>query len=182
MANTLGREAYVEFKCFGVADDYPKSTEQAASELKARGYDASVPVLNYLIKQGKVAPPRDGRNYGWRPKDIDRAAAELDEQGAYTLEANTFRYLGIDAEQYHRALGEAWDKVRQEFGDAGTSINPVPDYFVMHVHPPRLGRDGFVEFTLSPDMARPLVESRESNRGVKGLTMPAEEKRRRPKR
>ena len=53
MGNILGREAYEEFACYGMPDDYPKSTEEAAAELRKRGGDASVPALNYLIKQGK---------------------------------------------------------------------------------------------------------------------------------
>jgi hypothetical protein len=41
-----------------------------------------------------------------------RAAEELDELEEYAPEAVGFAWLGIDAEQYCRALYEAWDKVR----------------------------------------------------------------------
>jgi hypothetical protein len=67
-----------------------------------------------------------------------------------------FLHLGIDAAEYFRALHEAWDRVRDEFGDAATPVNPVPDCFVMTVHPPRYGRDGVVEFKLCDD-ARPAA-------------------------
>ena len=56
--------------------------------------------MNYLIKQGKVAPPRAGRNYEWHLEHIDQAAAKFDEQEAYTLEANVLMYHGVDAEQF----------------------------------------------------------------------------------
>ena len=41
------------------------------------------------------------------------------------------------------------------FGDAATPVNPAPDYFVMTIHPPRMDRGGYVEFTLTvPAVAR----------------------------
>jgi hypothetical protein len=42
MAITLSREAYLEFRCFGMADSYRKDTRAAVSVLRRRGYDASV--------------------------------------------------------------------------------------------------------------------------------------------
>jgi hypothetical protein len=52
MGLILSREAYLQLVCLGVPDGYPKSADEAALELRARGGDASVPVLNYLITAG----------------------------------------------------------------------------------------------------------------------------------
>ena len=45
MAITLSREAYLEFRCFGMADQYPKDVRAAVAELRRRAYDASVALL-----------------------------------------------------------------------------------------------------------------------------------------
>ncbi|MEX2185624.1 MAG: hypothetical protein WD875_02475, partial [Pirellulales bacterium] len=149
MAITLDREAYEEFRCFGLPDEYPKDIRSAVTELRQRGYDASVAVLNYLVEEIRVRLADDAR---WSAEDIDAAASELADLERYTAEAQMFAQLGVDAEQYHRALALAWDKVAEEFGDAAVSLNPVPDYFIMHVYPPRLGHEGYVEGELkSPD-------------------------------
>ncbi len=110
MSVILSREAYLEFRCFGMGDDYPKSTEQASSELRTRGCDSNVPALNYLIKQGRVQPNRNGRNYEWSADDIDQAARVFEEQGALTPQAHAFLWHGIHADVYHKALHEAWIK------------------------------------------------------------------------
>jgi hypothetical protein len=89
-----------------------------------------------------------------------------------------FLHLGIDAAEYFRALHEAWDRVRDEFGDAATPVNPVPDCFVMTVHPPRYGRDGVVEFKLCDDARRDLEMERQRSAGINGLRLPAESRRR----
>jgi|GEM_PF-7096492 len=39
---TLGREAYVAFRCFGLPDESPKDIRSAVTELRRRGYNASV--------------------------------------------------------------------------------------------------------------------------------------------
>jgi hypothetical protein len=167
MAVTLNREAYVEFVCFGEPDEYPKNTEQVAMELRSRGYDATVPVLNYIIKQGLVSPNRgDGRNYKWSAKDVDQAAAELDERQAYTPSAICNNVLGIDYEQYHRALRDAMDEVREEFGEVIVPVNSVPDWFVMHVYPPRTHSDGYVSFTLCDDIRAGLKSQLPLVKGV----------------
>ena len=70
------------------------------------------------------------------------------------------------------------DKVRHEFGDAATPINPAPDYFIMTVHPPRMDRDGYVEFTLTDDARRGLAAERPRSSGVDGIRLPAEARRR----
>ena len=157
MGCTLTRDAYVELLGFGEPDEYPKNTAAAKTELRRRGYDATVPALNYLIRQGKVTPARDGsRNYRWLPQDIDLAAQELEARKAYTPLAVCAMVLGIDLVQYHRALHEAMDGVRKEFGQA---IAPVRDWLIMHVQRPCLGRDGHVSFTLCDDVRERLKAS-----------------------
>jgi hypothetical protein len=175
MAITLHREAYVEFRCFGMPDAYPKDIRDAVSELRRRGYDASVAILQYFVEE-RVVKLREASR--WTEMDIDAAARELDEREEYTSEALYFLHLGVDAAEYFRALQDAWDRVRDEFGDAATSVNPVPDYFTMTVYPPRYGRDGYVEFTLCDDARRDLEVARQKAGGVQGLRLPAEARRR----
>lgn len=179
MGLILGREAYLEFMCFGMPDEYPKSTEQAAQELRARGGDASVPALNYLIKQQRVAPVRNGRNYEWHPEHIDQVAQMLDEQAAYTRPFIVFEQLGINSEEFFRSLAKAWDEVRETYGEPATPVNPNQDSFVWTYHPPSWTRDGYVEFTLRDDVRQSLEQEREKTRGIKGFGLtPAEKKRR----
>lgn len=175
MAITLNRVAYTEFGCFGIPDEYPKNIRGAVTELRRRGYDASESLLQYLVEEGLVRPFENDR---WDEAAIDSAAQELDELGSYTSETLVFQYLGVDATEYFRALHEAWDRVRVEFGDAATPVRPNADCFVMTIHPPRLGRDGFVTFELCDDSRRDFEVERERSRGIQGLRLPAEAKRR----
>jgi hypothetical protein len=175
MAITLGREAYEEFKCFGLPDEYPKDIRAAVTELRRRGYDASVTVLNFLVEENRIRLADDDR---WSAEDIDAAASELADLERYTDEALTFAWLGVDAEQYHRALALAWDKLAEEFGDGAVPINPNADYFIMHVHPPRLGHEGYVEFTLCDDVLPQLARNRDAMKGVIPIVMPDRENRR----
>jgi hypothetical protein len=48
----------------------------------------------------------------------------------------------------------------------------------MTVHPPRYGREGYVEFTLCDDSRRQLEIERERARGINGIRLPAENRRR----
>jgi hypothetical protein len=169
MSVILSREAYLEFKCFGMGDEYPKSTEQASSELKTRGCDSSVPALNYLIKQGRVQPKRNGRNYEWSVTDIDHAACVFEEQGALTPEANAFLWHGIHADVYYQGLYEAWVELVDEFGEAAVPLPPNSDYFISHFHPPRMGLSGNVEFTLCEDSREQLKQWSAANKSVKPL-------------
>jgi hypothetical protein len=57
MAITLSREAYLEFRCFGMADQYPKDVRDVVTELRRRGYDASVALLQYMVDLER--PPGD---------------------------------------------------------------------------------------------------------------------------
>jgi len=56
MAITLNREAYNEFRCFGLPDEYPKDIRGAVDELRRRGYDASVALLQFLIEEQLIEP------------------------------------------------------------------------------------------------------------------------------
>src|SRR5919108_3559821 len=104
MAITLNREAYNEFRCFGLPDEYPKDIRGAVDELRRRGYDASVALLQFLIEERLVNP--DDEN-AWSECDIDAAALELDEREAYTSEAMYFMHLGVDAAEYFRSFHKA---------------------------------------------------------------------------
>lgn len=169
MSVILSREAYLEFRRFGMGDDYPKSTEQASSELRTRGCDSNVPALNYLIKQGKVQPVRKGRNYEWSAADIDQAAQVFEALGALTPEAHAFIWLGIHADVYYKALHDAWINLRDEFGEVAVPLPPNPDFFIAQFHPPRIGLPGSVEFTLCEDSREQLKLWSVANRGVKPL-------------
>lgn len=171
---TLDREAYLEYRCFGMPDEYPKDMRDAVSEVRRRGYDASIAKLQYMIETEEVVPETDR----WTEQDIDAAAEVLAENDDFAQQAIYFLYLGVDAKEYFKTLHEAWDKVRDEFGDAVVPINPVEDYLVMTVHPPRMSRDGYVEFELCDDIRQYLTEQRAACRDMKGLRMPAEERRR----
>jgi hypothetical protein len=59
MAITLSREADLEFRCFGMADQYPKDVRAAVTELRRRGYDASVALLQYMVEEGLAEPEGD---------------------------------------------------------------------------------------------------------------------------
>jgi hypothetical protein len=100
MAITLSREAYLEFRGFGMADEYPKDLRAAVSELRRRGYDASVALLQYMVEEGLAEPEGDY----WSEGDIDAAAEELEERAAYDGEARFFLHLVVDAAEYFRAL------------------------------------------------------------------------------
>jgi hypothetical protein len=56
MAITLSREADLEFRCFGMADEYPKDVRAAVTELRRRFYDASVALLQYMVEEGLAEP------------------------------------------------------------------------------------------------------------------------------
>jgi hypothetical protein len=169
MSVILSREAYLEFRCFGMGDDYPKSTEQASSELRTRGCDSNVPALNYLIKRGRVQPNRNGRNYEWSADDIDQAARVFEEQGALTPQAHAFLWHGIHADVYYKALHEAWIKLCDEFGEAVVPLPPNSDYFISHFYPPRMGLSGTVEFTLCEDSRAQLNKLSVAYQGVKPM-------------
>ncbi len=104
MRATLNRDEYEELICRGEPDEFPKNAEQVVSELKSRGYDAGIPTLDYLIRKGTVAPSRTGRNYEWKPKHVEQAAAALEEQKTFQPRTWSNLDLGISAAQRIRAL------------------------------------------------------------------------------
>jgi hypothetical protein len=73
MAITLSREAHLEFRCFGMADRHPKHIRAAVTELRRRGYDASVALLQYMVEEGLVEP--EGERIG--PPDPRRLPARV---------------------------------------------------------------------------------------------------------
>ena len=164
MSITLTREEYVEYMLMGHEDDYPVSTDQAAQELKRMGYGATETRLNYYVKQGRVTPGRDGgRNLKWYPKDIEAAAAILEEEDIFAPEALMNRLLGVSYGQRMKALWDAWKALENEF-PGQLSVNANADYFVMHVHPPRMAHDGWVEFTPCEDTLKQLKAGRPAAR------------------
>jgi len=78
MAITLSREAYLEFRCFGMADQYPKDVRAAVTELRRRGYDASVASLQAAKKQGASGLRTWLKSYGQMVQDPRKAWIELD--------------------------------------------------------------------------------------------------------
>jgi hypothetical protein len=70
MAITLNREAYNEFRCFGMPDEYPKYIRDAVRALRRRGHDASIALLQYLVEE-RLVTPRDDR---WTEGDNNAAA------------------------------------------------------------------------------------------------------------
>jgi hypothetical protein len=61
---------------------------------------------------------------------------------------------------------------------SATPVNPAPDYFVMTVHPPRMDRDGYVEFTLTHDARCGLEREAARAHAIKGIRLPTEACRR----
>jgi len=168
---TLNREEYEAVICRGQPDEYPKNTEQAATELRTRGYDARPQSLDYLIRKGEVAPDREGRNYEWQPEDVDQAADSLAAEEAFTSRTWCNIELGISAAQRIRALREAvWGAINEFEAEVPES----EDWFVMHVHTPRMSRDGWVEFTLADDMRAALETRRGELRSYNRIMLPDE--------
>lgn len=115
-----------------IAKEYPKSTPQAAAELRSRGLDADPAALDYLIKKGAIpAPGGEGRNREWSPEHIDAAAEYLDGQGKYVPGAVARMFFNIDPADDIRA--------QQEVFAANPDLPPDPSYFVMEVLPGAAG-------------------------------------------
>lgn len=163
MGTALSREEYMDLVCGGEALEYPKSTVDAMLELRFRGYDAGVPTLTYLAKQGKVTPDRDGvRNFAWREQHIDQAAELLHAAGELTPLTLGCLALGVTYGAYSRSLREAVRQVQAKYG-AGC-IGEDADLFVTHFYPPSRTEPGRVEFTLCDDVAAVLQSRRRSLR------------------
>lgn len=154
MPCTLTHDAYVRLKRFGDPVRYPMNTLGVAFELQDRGYTTSVPVLNYMIKLGIVKPHRVGRNYAWRPCDVETVAKHLGETGEYNSEACMLLNLKVDAAQFYEALEEAQRDVYETF-----RIKPGRERFVMHVRPANFGHAARVEFELPDEVRRAWMVS-----------------------
>ena len=164
MSVTLSRDEYVEL--FG-RDEYPKSTQQAASELKQRGYAATVNALDYLCRKEICKPKRGGGGRCfWSPRDIEKAADYLAEQESYSPYGFFAQVLGIRYADYLRSLQEATATVNEEYGEDVLAENA--DYFIMTYHPPRLNADGYVEFELCEDIRQQLNRRRGKPKRQKG--------------
>lgn len=88
--------------------EYPKSTAQAVVELRARGYNATVPGLNYLLKVGTIIPPAgEGRSLRWYAGDLDRATEEYEAQKVFTPEHDVYHILNLDPRQAVEAYRKA---------------------------------------------------------------------------
>lgn len=106
----------------GSSLSYPKTTKGACRELRLRGLDASVPVLNYLIKQGTVAPERTGRNYHWHRSNIDLVAEELNAQEIWTAQTYFCRAANLNFGQCVKAFCVAAARFGLEFSP---TVNPA---------------------------------------------------------
>jgi len=171
MAATLSRAEYEELIWRGDPDEYPKSTEEAVTELRNRGYDVRPPVLDYFIRKGVVSPKRSGRKYEWTKGDIDQAAEECENHQIFKPTTWCNLELGISAAQRIRALREAVWTAIDEFE---AEVPEDEDWFLMTVHPPRMSRDGWVEFTLADDMRAYLEQRRGELRSYKRIMTPDE--------
>ena len=141
MGCTLGRNDYEELMILGregaalpgevrariLADEYPKSTEAAALELRSRGIDADAAKLDYLIKKGAIAAPSggSGRNRRWTAGDIDRAYERLESGGAYVPGAVARMVLNIDAAQDIRAQQEVFAEHPHLTPDASLFVQEI---------------------------------------------------------
>ncbi len=140
---------------------YPKTTEQAALELKGRGYDVDVVGLNYLIKIGEVKldqPKRKGKkraNLKWTPDNIQQAADWLERKGRYVRTLQVCSFYGVTYNEYNKALREAYDIAVREYGDESRmvlSVRPNPGHFVTTYYPKLGDAPGRVEFTLAQEI------------------------------
>lgn len=94
-AEAIGRDARTE---------YPKSTLEAASELKARGIAITPAAFSAMVVRGKVpTPPGEGRNLKWLPEDVDAAIEVLAETGYLTPEAAGYLSRGWSFDQVRDA-------------------------------------------------------------------------------
>jgi len=91
-----------------IAGHYPKSTPEAAGELRRRGYATSVDNLDYLLSARVDAPrvKKVGKNRKWTPEHIERMAKILEELEQFTPAEWYHRYRGLDMHQRERALQE----------------------------------------------------------------------------
>lgn len=111
-----------------MARRYPKSTEQAAEELKRRGLRIDVDQL-----ARRVTPEfrQIGRNFVWFADDIDAVAEDLDQANRLTYDAHYRREQGLSYAEHAAIRKQVQAKrlaVMQRVADAaGGTIPDVAD-------------------------------------------------------
>lgn len=116
-----------------LADEYPKPTGAAVTELRSRGYDARVPQLDYLVRRGTIPHPGgEGRNRLWSAESIDAAADYFEREQIYTPGTMARYFKNIDPAQDIEAMQEA------------ERASPDVSDFVMTIIP---GRPGASEYS-----------------------------------
>jgi hypothetical protein len=111
-----------------MARRYPKSTEQAAEELKRRGLRIDVDQL-----ARRVTPEfrQIGRNFVWFADDIDAVAEDLDQANRLTYDAHYRREQGLSYAEHSAIQKQVQAKrlaVMQRVADAaGGTIPDVAD-------------------------------------------------------
>ena len=111
-----------------MARRYPKSTEQAAEELKRRGLRIDVDQL-----ARRVTPEfrQIGRNFVWFADDIDAVAEDLDQANRLTYDAHYRREQGLSYAEHAAIQKQVQAKrlaVMQRVADAaGGTIPDVAD-------------------------------------------------------
>ena len=76
--------------------EYPRRTESALSELRQRGYDANLAILEFLIRSGVVSPegPNE-KSLLWTKDEIDAVADYLEQQELWTTGCIASHYFGV---------------------------------------------------------------------------------------
>lgn len=106
--------------------EYPKSTEQAVLELKARGFDVSIPMVQYLIKKQSILMPKsEGRLFKWTAAAIDRLADRLEREQLYTPETVARMIDNVDPGQDVRAQRQALADNPQLMGNRSLLVKEV---------------------------------------------------------
>lgn len=111
-----------------MARRYPKSTEQAAEELKRRGLRIDVDQL-----ARRVTPEfrQIGRNFVWFADDIDAVAEDLDQANRLTYDAHYRREQGLSYAEHAAIQKQVQAKrlaIMQRVADAaGGTIPDVAD-------------------------------------------------------
>lgn len=143
----------------------PKTDEEAAYELRQRGYDVKAYTLKNLRRPRadgtRVVKVEDSTNRSprWTPEMIDTLAKVFEEEGRWTRETQMCDTLGLTYAAYLEALQHAHREAVDAYGSAALdflTLTPNPDHFTMIVEPP-LPRPAKIRFELSPH-ARKLIE------------------------
>jgi hypothetical protein len=111
-----------------MARRYPKSTEQAADELKRRGLRIDVDQLSRRVPPGCR---QVGRSFLWFADDIDAVAEDLDQANRLTYDAHYRREQGLSYTEHTAIQKQVRAKrlaVMQRVADAaGGTIPDVAD-------------------------------------------------------